>query len=98
MDLKATLRNRVNPGGFCVAVTYVLTVIVVFVFTAATTRPGNVGLDWIPFILLSVPWYGLKPRLLFPGLIANIGVMYLAGTPLETFWRRVILKIQEDDK
>jgi hypothetical protein len=32
MDLKATLRNRVNPGGFCVAATYVLIVIVVFVF------------------------------------------------------------------
>jgi hypothetical protein len=90
MDLKATLRSRVNPGGFCVAATYVLIVVVVFAFTASTTKPSNVGYDWIPFILLSMPWYATNQGLLLPGLIANAGLMYLLGTLLHTFWCRVI--------
>lgn len=90
MDSKATLRDRINPGGFCVAATYVLIVVVVFAFTASTTKPGNVGYDWIPFILLSMPWYGLSPRLLLPGLIANAVLMYLLGMLFQTFWCRVI--------
>jgi hypothetical protein len=75
MDLKATLRNRVNPGGFCVAAIYVPIVVVVFAFTASTTKPSNVGYDWIPFVLISMPWYGLDERLLLPGLIPNAGLM-----------------------
>ena len=90
MGLKSTLRNRVNRGGFCVAAIYVLVVVVVFAFTAYNTKPSNVGYDWIPFILLSVPWYGIDPRLLFPGLVANAGLMYLLGTLLDTFWCRII--------
>jgi hypothetical protein len=90
--LKATLRNRVNPGGFCVAAAYALIVVLVLVLTASTTRPGNAGLDWIAFILLSMPWYGLDARLLVPGLIANAGLMYLMGTLLHIFWRRVIFR------
>jgi hypothetical protein len=90
MSLKTTLRSRINPGGFCVAATYVLIVIAVFLFTAATTKPGNVGLDWIPFALLSMPWYGLNTWLLFPGLIANACLMYILGTLMHGFWNRVV--------
>ena len=88
MDLKATLGNRVNPGGFCVAAAYVLAVVIVFTLTALTTKPDNVGLDWIPFVLLAAPWYVLDTRLLLPGLILNVGLMYLLGTLLHTRWRR----------
>ena len=89
-DLKAKLRNRANPGGFSGAAIYVLVVVFVFVFTAYTTKPENVGYDWIPFILLAMPWYRLHPQLLLPGLIANIGLMYLFGTLLHTLWCRII--------
>jgi len=87
--MKRILKDRVNPGGFCVAATYVLIVAVVFVLTASTTKPGNVGLDWIPFVLLSMPWYALDVRLLVPGLIVNVGLMYLSGTLLHALWRRI---------
>jgi hypothetical protein len=90
MDLKATLRNHVDPGGFCVAATYVLAVVFVFALTAYTTKPDNVGLDWIPFVLLAMPWYFLNTRLLLPGLILNVGLMYLLGTLLHTLWRRTM--------
>ncbi len=90
MDLKPLTRARINQGGFCVSATYVLIVITVFAFTAATTKPSNVGLDWIPFILLSMPWYALNTRLLFPGLVANACLMYLLGTILQSFWNRVV--------
>jgi hypothetical protein len=90
MGLNATLSNRVNPGGFCVAATYVLVVFVVFAFSAFTTKPDNVGYDWIPFVLLAMPWYRLNTQLLLPGLIANAGLMYVLGALLHTFWYRVI--------
>jgi hypothetical protein len=91
-DLKGTLKDRVNPGGFCVLATYVLIVVVVFAFTASTTKPSNVGYDWIPFILLSMPWYAINQRLLLPGLIANAGLMYLLGTLLQACWSRIVKK------
>ena len=87
--MKGMLHNRVNPGGFCLAVTYVLFVLVVFALTASTTKPSNVGLDWIPFVLLSMPWYALDARLLVPGLIVNACLMYLLGTLLHALWRRI---------
>jgi hypothetical protein len=90
MDLKATLRNHVNPGGFCVAATYILIVVVVFAISAYTTKPSNVGYDWIPFILLAMPWYWLHTQLLLPGLIANSVFVYLLGTLFYTLWCRVI--------
>ena len=90
MDLKATLRNRLNPGGFCTAATYVLIVVGVYATTVLTTKPGSLDYDWIPFMLLAMPWYWLYRWLLLPGLIVNAGLMYLLGTALQTFWRRVV--------
>ena len=86
--MKSILNDSVNPGGFYLAVTYVL-IVVVFALTASTTKPSNVGLDWIPFVLLSMPWYALDVRLLVPGLIVNTGLMYLLGTLFHALWRRI---------
>lgn len=82
-------KDRVNSGGFRVASTYVLIVVIVFALCTLTARPENVGYDWIPFILLAMPWYRLNPQLLVPGLIANVGLMYLLGSLLHMIWRRV---------
>ena len=87
--MKDILNDHVNPGGFYLAATYVLIVVVVFALTASITKPSNVGLDWIPFVLLSMPWYALDVRLLVPGLIVNTGLMYLLGTLLHALWRRI---------
>ena len=43
--MKGILNDRVNPGGFYIAATYVLIVIVIFAPTTCTTKPSNVGLD-----------------------------------------------------
>ena len=87
--MKGILTDRGNLGGFYLAATYVLIVVFVFALTASTTKPSNVGLDWIPFVLLSMPWYALDVRLLVPGLIVNTGLMYLLGTLLHALWRRI---------
>jgi hypothetical protein len=89
--MKGMLNDHVDPGGFYLAATYVLIVVVVFALTASTTQPSNVGLDWIPFVLLSVPWYALDVRLLVPGLIVNTGLMYLLGALVHALWRRIRL-------
>ena len=87
--MRDILSDHVNPGGFYLAATYVLIVVVVFALTASTTKPSNVGLDWIPFVLLSMPWYALDARLLVPGLIVNACLMYLLGTLLHALWCRI---------
>ena len=87
--MKAALRNRVSTGGCWFAAIYALMVVVVFAYTAATTKPGNVGLDWVPFSMVAMPWSGLDARLLFPGFIANTALLYLLGTLLQSMWRGV---------
>lgn len=89
MDLKAVLRVRVNRGGFRVASFYFFVVVIVYVYTSLTTKPSNVGYDWIPFILLAMPWYAISATLLLPGLIANVGISYLLGSLFDKVWRRI---------
>ena len=87
--MKGMLKDHLNPGGFCVAASYVLIAIVVFALTTSTTKPSNLGFDWIPLALLSMPWYALHVRLLVPGLIVNTGLMYLLGALFHALWRRL---------
>ena len=89
MASKGISRNRISLGGFCGAATYALIVTIVFTLTAFTTKPSNVGYDWIPFILLSMPWYAINASLLLPGLIVNAALMYLLGTALQALYGRV---------
>jgi len=72
-----------NRGGCWLAATYASLVIVVFAVTAATTKPSNVGLDWIPLVMLAWPW---PARLLLPGVIVNTAVWYLLGSVVQHFW------------
>jgi hypothetical protein len=66
--------------------------VTVFAVTAYTTKPGNAGYDWIPFVLLSMPWYRVNPQLLLPGLVVNAALLYALGSLLHAFWRRVIAR------
>ena len=58
-----------------------LIVVVVFALTASTTKPSSVGLDWIPFMLLSMPWYALDVRL--PNRTAQHVMPFVALFPRE---------------
>jgi hypothetical protein len=60
---------------------YVVIVLVVYWITALTTKPGNVGLDWIPFVMLAMPWaaMGQAQDFLIPGLIANALLLFAVG-------------------
>ena len=89
MAPKRTLWNAINPGGFCVAATYVLVGVAVFVFTAATTKPSNAGLDWLPFALLGMPWSAWGTGML-PAFGINTCLMYLLGALLYAVWQRII--------
>jgi hypothetical protein len=85
--MKRTLR-RLNPGGFCVVASYTVIVIAVLAITALTTKPSNVGYDWIPFMLLSAPWFFWNPLMLWPGLVFNAFLLYMLGALLHTGFRR----------
>lgn len=92
MHPEAARKAQINRGGFCVAASYFLVVVVVYAYIALTTKAENVGYDWIPFVLLAMPWYGIGARLLFPGLIANTVISYLLGMLFDKLWCRTFQK------
>lgn len=81
------MRNRI---GIWFAAVYVLVVITAFVVTAINTLPGNVGLDWIPFWSLALPWSRISMQMLLPGFLINALIFYLLGWMLGALTRRFI--------
>lgn len=95
------LWDRVNRTGFGLAAGYVVLVVAVFALTAATTSPSNVGLDWIPFYLLTMPWSLLFGRIenpdvpwtlsaawiaLLAGIVVNTAAIYIIGGLMQPMW------------
>jgi hypothetical protein len=96
---KGRLWDRVNPTGFGLATGYVVLVVAVFALTAATTSPSNVGLDWIPFYLLTMPWsgwihfdpdapwYRIVTLIAFlAGIVVNTAAIYIIGSLMQPMW------------
>jgi hypothetical protein len=73
--------------GIWLAGIYVALVVGLFILTALTTNPGKVGLDWIPFMVLTAPWSGMSPAMAVPGILLNAAIMWLAGTVLHKIIR-----------
>jgi hypothetical protein len=89
MSAESTTSSWRSRLGSWFAGIYAVLVVAVFALTAATTKADNVGLDWIPFVMLAMPWYRLNPYLLFPGFIANAIILYVVGALIEKLWRAV---------
>lgn len=83
-------KRKLSVVGSCLAIAYLVLVMAVYVLIASVTKPDNVGLDWIPFVMLSMPWYALAPQLLIVGFILNATILYLLGALIEIVWRNVI--------
>lgn len=92
MSAGSTTSSRRSRLGSWIAGIYAALVVAVFALTAATTKPDNVGLDWIPFVMLAMPWYRLDIHLLFPGFIANVIILYFVGAVIERLWRYAVSK------
>jgi len=90
MASEITQKRRRSVLGSWLAAIYIVLVIAVYVLIASVTKPDNVGLDWIPFVMLAMPWYGLAPQLLIVGFILNAAILYFLGFLMETVWRSVI--------
>ena len=80
-------KSRFSWLGISLAAVYVLIVVAVYVLTAAS--PPDDGLEWLPFVYLSMPWYAVGSWLLFPGFILNAGLLFLLGTLIQKLWRRM---------
>jgi hypothetical protein len=89
MALETAPKRRRSVLGACLAGAYLVLVIAVYVLIASVTKPDNVGLDWIPFVMLAMPWYALAPQLLIVGFIVNAAILYFLGAIIEIVWRSV---------
>ena len=72
---------------------YLGIVLVLFILTAISTKPSDVGLGWIPFVMLAMPWWRLFPgnSILdaIPGFVLNAASLYFCGVLVEMVWRNV---------
>jgi len=73
---------RLSHAGLFTAGLYAVIVVGVFTFTWINTKPENVGYDWIPFILLSYPWFNIFAGNPLPGFVLNAVILYMAGALL----------------
>ncbi|MBT9331348.1 hypothetical protein [Paracidobacterium acidisoli] len=89
MAAEAVKKSRKGRLGIYLAAGYIVLVVAVYILTAATTKPSNVGLDWIPFVMLAFPWYQMDIHLLLSGFVINAGILYLIGTLAGTLWREM---------
>ena len=93
--------DRVNRTGIGLAASYMALGVAVFVLTLATGSPSDVGLQWIPFGALTMPWSLLFERWINTGvpwittvaLIAFLGGLtlntlaaYMVGAEAEATW------------
>jgi hypothetical protein len=85
--MKCELKNRPNRLGIYAAATYLFIVALVYVLTAYTGKTDDTGLEWIPFVMLAMPWPKIDARLLLPGMIINAVILYLLGTLVGKFRR-----------
>ena len=98
MPHEGRLWDRVNRTGFALAAGYVVLVVAVFAGTAATGSPSDVGLQWIPFSLFTMPWSHLSQRLIDPGvpwtqtvaliaflagMVVNTAAIYIIGSEVQ---------------
>jgi hypothetical protein len=85
----ATVKSQLDRVGMCLAGVYCASALLIFALIEVTTRPENVGYDWIPFVALALPWYWINPRLLVVGLLLNAICFYLLGVLIHKIWSRV---------
>jgi hypothetical protein len=57
--------------------------------TELTTKPDNVGLDWLPFVLLGMPWSRHDMALAVPGVLLNAVILWALGTALQVLVRNL---------
>jgi hypothetical protein len=66
---------------------YLLLATGLFILTVLTTTPDKVGLDWIPFFFLSMPWSRMEPRFAIPGVLLNGAILWALGTAFQKLIR-----------
>jgi hypothetical protein len=71
--------------GICLAGLYAI--VVVAVYCLIRSSPPDDGLEWIPFVMLAMPWFRIAPELLIPGLLLNAAILYGIGAFVQTRWR-----------
>jgi hypothetical protein len=79
-------RPRARLGLWLAAIYFILAA-ALFLVTALNTKPGNVGLDWVPFMVLTAPWSGMSPILAIPGVFLNALALWVVGTVAEKIIR-----------
>jgi hypothetical protein len=87
MSSETSKKPRQNRVGIYAAASYAFAVVGVFAYTLYNTQPEYIGYDWIPLLMLAMPWsrFGASPVL---GVILNAGLLYLLGVLFEKLRRQ----------
>jgi len=84
--------------GVAVCGLYIALVIGLYVYTARP-KPGYDGMEWIPFMVLIMPWSTLKGidwTVIVAGALINTGILYLVGYMIGLAWRALTSRRSEN--
>jgi hypothetical protein len=81
-------KDRPNRIGIYLVALYLILVAIAFAFGATHNQPDNVGYNWLPVMVLSMPWSVIRAHIFLPGWVLNAVILYLLGTLPGMFRRR----------
>ena len=83
--MKSPPQGRLDRLGIFAAGIYLFLVGVAVALGAFGGNSGSMGFEWIPLIMLSLPWrnLGSAQEFVIPGLIANLFLLYFLGIFVE---------------
>ena len=82
---EATPRPLPQRWGIILAAAFIL--LATAVYAVIASQPADDGLEWIPLVLLAMPWFKLGQNFLIPGILINATLLYLCGILLQLAWR-----------
>jgi hypothetical protein len=84
-QIEASPRRLSHRLGIILAAVYFLLAAVVFALIAS--QPPDDGLEWLPTVWLSMPWFKLGDRFLIPGILINTVLLYFFGVAIQLAYR-----------
>jgi hypothetical protein len=86
-QIESTPQRLFHRLGVILAAVYFLLAAVVFALIAS--QPPDDGLEWLPMVWLSMPWFKLGQSFLIPGILINTVLLYLFGVAIQLAYREL---------
>ena len=81
--MESASESRYSRFGIYAVILYALVVVGSFAYGWFSNKPGYLGFNWIPFLVLALPWSKIFDAPAVAGVVLNAGLLYLFGALVE---------------